>query len=614
MEKERKIELLAPARDLATAMAAVDHGADAVYMGAPRFGARQAAGNTVDDIARAVEYARMFGARVYATLNTIVREEELEDAERMAREVADAGVDALIVQDMAYMEMGLEGVELHASTQTFNASPEKVAFLGRAGFSRVVLERNISFDDIRRIRRSTDVELECFVHGAICVAYSGRCYMSRTMSARSGNRGDCSQACRLPYDLVDDYGRVLRRDRHLLSVCDLDLSGRIGDLIDAGVSSLKIEGRLKDINYVKNVVAWYRRKVDEALAVREGVCRSSVGESRPGFEPDMDKTFSRRASEYFFDGRRAGVGTPDSPKATGELFGKVTASGRDWFETDSTIAAAPGDGICVATADGLAGTNINRVEGVRLFPNRMPRVRRGDAVYRNFDRRFAALLEASRSRRTIATFVRVAWDGHGLSATFIDCEGVTATVTEPCSDGPARDAERAAAMIAAQLARSGDTPFRIERVEMPAGGKEQVPFVRIGQVNDLRRRGLDALAAARLARPVVRNIPAADEGARWPFGKPDGSENIVNSAARLFYARHGAPEAEPGYDLRDDLRGVTVIRTPYCIRRENGMCLRYGGKPGTLRLRHEQHVYRLEFDCAECIMRVVYEGRTGRKG
>ena len=304
--KPGKIELLAPARDLRSARAAIDCGADAVYMGGPRFGARQAAGNSVADIAAVAEYARRFGVRVYVTLNTLLFDDELADAERIARQVVEAGADALIVQDMAYLEMELEGVELHASTQTFNASPEKAAFLADCGFSRVILERNLSLEEIRRIRAATDVELECFVHGAICVCYSGRCYMSRTMSPRSGNRGDCMQACRLPYDLLDAAGNVLMAGKHLLSVRDMDLSGRLGDLLDAGVTSFKIEGRLKDEAYVRNVVAWYRTRLDREIAARPGLVRASEGQSDPGFEPDLARTFSRGRTEYFFDGRRAG--------------------------------------------------------------------------------------------------------------------------------------------------------------------------------------------------------------------------------------------------------------------------------------------------------------------
>ena len=374
--KPGKIELLAPARDLRSARAAIDCGADAVYMGGPRFGARQAAGNSVADIAAVAEYARRFGVRVYVTLNTLLFDDELADAERIARQVVEAGADALIVQDMAYLEMELEGVELHASTQTFNASPEKAAFLADCGFSRVILERNLSLEEIRRIRAATDVELECFVHGAICVCYSGRCYMSRTMSPRSGNRGDCMQACRLPYDLLDAAGNVLMAGKHLLSVRDMDLSGRLGDLLDAGVTSFKIEGRLKDEAYVRNVVAWYRTRLDREIAARPGLVRASEGQSDPGFEPDLARTFSRGRTEYFFDGRRAGVSTPDTPKAVGGFVCRVARSGPGWFEPQGGEAFAPGDGICFMYGGRLAGTNVNGTEGGRVQLNMETAVRR----------------------------------------------------------------------------------------------------------------------------------------------------------------------------------------------------------------------------------------------
>ena len=421
--KPGKIELLAPARDLRSARAAIDCGADAVYMGGPRFGARQAAGNSVADIAAVAEYARRFGVRVYVTLNTLLFDDELADAERIARQVVEAGADALIVQDMAYLEMELEGVELHASTQTFNASPEKAAFLADCGFSRVILERNLSLEEIRRIRAATDVELECFVHGAICVCYSGRCYMSRTMSPRSGNRGDCMQACRLPYDLLDAAGNVLMAGKHLLSVRDMDLSGRLGDLLDAGVTSFKIEGRLKDEAYVRNVVAWYRTRLDREIAARPGLVRASEGQSDPGFEPDLARTFSRGRTEYFFDGRRAGVSTPDTPKAVGGFVCRVARSGPGWFEPQGGEAFAPGDGICFMYGGRLAGTNVNGTEGGRVQLNKEWKLLAGTEIYRNYDRRFSARLEGARARRSVRVSVTVSFDEGAVSAEFRDGDG-----------------------------------------------------------------------------------------------------------------------------------------------------------------------------------------------
>ena len=608
--KPGKIELLAPARDLRSARAAIDCGADAVYMGGPRFGARQAAGNSVADIAAVAEYARRFGVRVYVTLNTLLFDDELADAERIARQVVEAGADALIVQDMAYLEMELEGVELHASTQTFNASPEKAAFLADCGFSRVILERNLSLEEIRRIRAATDVELECFVHGAICVCYSGRCYMSRTMSPRSGNRGDCMQACRLPYDLLDAAGNVLMAGKHLLSVRDMDLSGRLGDLLDAGVTSFKIEGRLKDEAYVRNVVAWYRTRLDREIAARPGLVRASEGQSDPGFEPDLARTFSRGRTEYFFDGRRAGVSTPDTPKAVGGFVCRVARSGPGWFEPQGGEAFAPGDGICFMYGGRLAGTNVNGTEGGRVQLIKEWKLLAGTEIYRNYDRRFSARLEGARARRSVRVSVTVSFDEGAVSAEFRDGDGCSATASVVCGNGAAREPEKVLEMLRTQLVRSGDTMFDVAEVCF-ADGMEGVPFVRVSEANALRREGLEALLRHRTERRTERHPARAAAGCRYPYGTPEASENVTNRLARRFYERVGGAGAAPGYDLQADLRGVAVMRTPFCVRREHGMCLkgRRDEGPAPLWLRHGPFVYRLEFDCAQCMMSVVFEGR-----
>ena len=608
--KPGKIELLAPARDLRSARAAIDCGADAVYMGGPRFGARQAAGNSVADIAAVAEYARRFGVRVYVTLNTLLFDDELADAERIARQVVEAGADALIVQDMAYLEMELEGVELHASTQTFNASPEKAAFLADCGFSRVILERNLSLEEIRRIRAATDVELECFVHGAICVCYSGRCYMSRTMSPRSGNRGDCMQACRLPSDLLDAAGNVLMAGKHLLSVRDMDLSGRLGDLLDAGVTSFKIEGRLKDEAYVRNVVAWYRTRLDREIAARPGLVRASEGQSDPGFEPDLARTFSRGRTEYFFDGRRARVSTPDTPKAVGGFVCRVARSGPGWFELQGGEAFAPGDGICFMYGGRLAGTNVNGTEGGRVQLNKEWKLPAGTEIYRNYDRRFSARLEGARARRSVRVSVTVSFDEGAVSAEFRDGDGCSATASVVCGNGAAREPEKVLEMLRTQLVRSGDTMFDVAEVCF-ADGMEGVPFVRVSEANALRREGLEALLRHRTERRTERHPARAAAGCRYPYGTPEASENVTNRLARRFYERVGGAGAAPGYDLQADLRGVAVMRTPFCVRREHGMCLkgRRDEGPAPLWLRHGPFVYRLEFDCAQCMMSVVFEGR-----
>ncbi len=609
-----KVELLAPARNRETAVAAVDFGADALYMGAPAFGARHAAGNSVDDIARTVAYARPYGVRVYATLNTLLFENELEEARRMALELISAGVDALIVQDMAYMEMGLEGVEFHASTQMFNASPEKVGFLEKAGFSRVILERGLSLGQIEAIRAATNVELECFVHGAICVCNSGRCWMSRTMGPRSGNRGECSQPCRLTYDLVDSGGRILMRNKHLLSVHDLDLSERIGDLLDAGITSFKIEGRLKDAAYVKNTVGYYRQRIDAEMALRKGFVRASSGESLHDFIPDPDKTFTRGRSEYFFDGKRRGVASFDTSKAVGSHIGTVVRSGGEWFELDGDTTPGAGDGICFISGGSLAGANINKVEGRRIFPNRECALAPGTAVYRNYDHAFTQSLERSRTRRVIDVKAAVDFLHEGVRLSLEDADGVKATAELNGSFEPAKDTAAMTATIKAQITRSGDTIFRITGVEFAWNAGDAVkaecivPFIPVSVINSLRRNGLERLMAARVNRPPERNIAQADKDYPYRSDSAGGEENITNSLAGRFYRRHGVVDIEPGLDLQESMAGRRVMRTPYCIRRETGMCLRDNPSgQGRLTLVHGSDRYRLEFDCAECSMNVVYE-------
>ena len=385
----RRIELLAPAKDLEAAIAAVDHGADAVYMGGARFGARRAAANSAEDVARAAEYAHRYGARLYAALNTVIFDDELAAAEAAARELVAAGVDALIVQDMALRAMDLH-VELHASTQAGCMTAEDAVFLEGCGFARIILERALSIDDIRGIRRAArNVELECFVHGAICVGYSGRCFLSRSMSARSGNRGECSQPCRLPYDLVDGAGRTVIAGRHLLSVRDMDLSQRLEELMDAGVTSFKIEGRLKDLRYIKNVVSYYRDRLDGILSRRGAdFRRSSFGRTEREFAPDPSKSFTRGATEYMFDGKCRGVASFDTPKAVGEYVGRVTGLVRGGFRMEGAAVLSAGDGICAVSAAGAAGTNVNRVDGATVEPNRMAGIVVGAEIYRNYDHRF----------------------------------------------------------------------------------------------------------------------------------------------------------------------------------------------------------------------------------
>ena len=597
----KTVELLAPARDYASAVVAVDAGADAVYIGGARFGARQAAGNSAEEIARVVEYAHRYGVRVHATLNTLLWDDELREAERTARELIDAGVDALIVQDMALRRMNLP-VELHASTQVSNRTPEETRFLAEAGFARVILERALSLDEIRAICAATPAEIEVFVHGAICVGYSGRCFLSRAMSGRSGNRGACSQPCRLAWDLVDGRGRRLIAGKHLLSVRDMNLSHRLGELVDAGVTSFKIEGRLKDAGYIRNVVAWYRRALDEVLAARPALRRSSVGESVPDFTPDPAKSFTRGESEYFFDGKRPGVASFDTPKAVGERIGRVAkvTGGSFWLDSDSDLSA--GDGLCFISARGAVGTNVNTVDGRRITPNRIEGIISGAEVFRNYDRRFSLALERSRMRRVIPARARIEVSGTGVAMTCTDCEGFEATARRDVGLERAKNPAANAEMLRTQARKSGDTIFAVREVEVQGGEW----FVPASLAAEVRREALEGLLRRRSERPFTHRILKENPEARYPSERILADGNVTNHLAEAFYRDHGVREIERPLELASSFEGRTVMRSAYCIRREIGECLREGSRlRGDLYLEHGTDRFRLEFDCAACEMALV---------
>lgn len=593
----RYIELLSPAKDLDAARAAIDHGADAIYMGGARFGARQAAGNSIDDIARAAEYAHQYGARLHTTLNTVLYDDELQDAERLARELIAAGADALIVQDMAFRTMNLP-IELHASTQVGNTTPEGVKFLEECGFARVILERSLSLEEIRKIRQATTTELECFVHGAICVGHSGRCFLSRTTSSRSGNRGECSQPCRLPYDLKDEAGRTILAGKHLLSVRDMELADELELLMDAGITSFKIEGRLKDVRYIKNVVSHYRRRIDDILARRRDIIRPSVGTSRIEFTPDTAKSFTRGASTYMLHGKRAGVASFDTPKAIGEYIGEVKSILRQGFTLDKQHNLSAGDGICIITREGLKGTNINAVNGSAIEPNRMDGIVVGAKIYRNYDHRFTLSLDRSRTRRTIDASAQLTLSPEGCRLTIKDEQGIEVSVYRNESLSPANNPEKMQQTAQRQIEKSGDTIFSITKVDVI--GSEN--FAPASLLSDMRREALELLTQARIAAPRHHKIIPDDGSARYPYPMVSRYENVTNSLAEKFYLKHGALEIEPALELQPT-QGERVMISSYCIRREIGECLKQ--KPtikGDLYIEHGTARYRLDFDCKRCLM------------
>jgi putative protease len=596
------VELLAPARDLECGLAAIDCGADAVYIGAPRFGAREAAGNSLETVAALVRHAHKYWARVYATLNTLLGDDELPLARTLAWQLHDAGVDGLIIQDTGLLELDLPPLALIASTQMHNHTPERVAFLERVGFRRAILARELDLDQIRAIRRAAPrIELECFVHGALCVCYSGQCYLSYALGGRSANRGQCAQPCRKSYTLVDAEGRVLELGRHLLSLRDLNLSEHLPELLEAGVTSFKIEGRLKDRSYVANVVAYYRSRMDDALSAA-GARRASSGASSAGFRPDPAKTFNRGFTAYFLHGRAEPVGSPETPKMVGEEVGRVISTGPRDFTIEASLALHAGDGLCFFDRDGqLRGTTVNGVRGSTVEPDKIEGIEPGTLISRNHDHQFLTQVAKSRPKRRIA--VKLTLGERAL--TVVDEDGNRAEVALACDLEPARQPEPARAAIVRQFGRTGDTEFVCAGVSVE---RETVPFLPVSTLNALRRDALDLLRAVRETnRPRLEGgiVPNAT-----PFPEKELSYlgNVLNRQAEAFYRRHGVMRIEPAAESGLDMDDRKVMTTRYCLKHQLGLCPRDAAtaqpaEPLAL-IDDEGHRLELCFDCRECEMEV----------
>ena len=588
--------------------AAIDCGADAVYMGAPRFGARSAAGNSLDDIARLAEYAHKYWARVYVTLNTLLHDAELEPARRMAWQVHEAGADGLIIQDVGLLEGDLPPMAVIASTQMHNHTPERVAFLESVGIRRVILARELTLDEIRAIRRAAPrIELECFVHGALCVCYSGQCLLSYAIGGRSGNRGECAQPCRKPYALLDPQGGVLARGRHLLSLRDLNLTDHLPELLASGVTAFKIEGRLKDRAYVSNVVAHYRARLDEAIRAG-GYRRASSGISDPGFTPDVSKTFNRGYTTYFLDGRGAPMSSHATPKMTGELVGPVTSVTAATFTVETALTLHPGDGLCFFDERGeLRGTVVNAVAGAIITPEKIEGIRPGLVIHRNHDHAFLNAVNRAQPRRRIPVTLTLDEAPQGLLLRARDEDGTQVEEVLATTVEPARDAQKALATIRRQLEKTGDTEFLCADSCVACAS---VPFLSVSTWNGLRRAVLDKL---RIARDECR--PRVDSGivattAPYPRQELDYLGNVLNRDAEAFYRRHGVERIEPAAESGLDLAGRKVMTLRYCIREELGLCpAETGGElpaaPLTL-VDEEGHRLGVRFLCGDCRMEIDY--------
>ena len=609
---KRKIELLAPARDVECGLEAIRHGADAVYIGGPAFGARAAAGNSVEEIGRLCMYAHTYGAKVYVTINTILYDDELNAVEKLIWQLYECGVDALIVQDMALFNLDLPPIALHASTQMDNRTPEKAQFLEKVGFSQIVLARELSLNEISAIHKAVNVPIEAFVHGALCVSYSGQCYASQYCFNRSANRGKCAQFCRLSFDLVNADGETIVKDKHLLSLRDMNRSSSIEEMLDAGVSSFKIEGRLKDASYVKNITAYYRRKIDEVLERRsEDYVRSSYGTSHLQFEPHAEKSFNRGFTDYYLHGRTESVHSFETPKAMGEAVGVAKRIGRRSFSIkymrgeDQSLRLNAGDGLCFITPEGkLQGFRVNKVEGIDVYPATMPTLYPDTPLYRNLDFDFEKKLSKPTAVRRLALHVLLSEVENGFALQLRDETGEEVSLNFECEKQEARSPQFD--NIVRQLSKLGDTPFEATDVDVQTEGERFIPS---SVIAEWRRNAVDKLMDVKLRhykrelRVKVNDVASVPERLTY-------LNNVANAEARSFYEQHGAKNIAPAYEIAQPEKAV-IMFCRHCLRYAFGLCPKHHHRrfpeewkePLSLRL-SDGREFALEFDCANCQMKV----------
>lgn len=612
------LELLSPARDTAIAREAILHGADAVYIGGPGFGARHNAGNSLQDLAELVPFAHRYGAKIFVTLNTILHDNELEPARRMIHDLYQVGVDALIVQDMGVMELDIPPIEIHASTQCDIRSVEKAKFLSDAGFSQIVLARELNLNQIRAIHENVDATIEFFIHGALCVAYSGQCNISHAQTGRSANRGDCSQACRLPYTLKDDQGRVVAYEKHLLSMKDNDQSANLAALVDAGVRSFKIEGRYKDMSYVKNITAYYRQLLDELMQQRTDLVRASAGVTSHFFIPSPDKTFHRGSTDYFVNERKIDIGAFDSPKYIGLPVGEVLKVGKDFLDVNVSDSLTNGDGLNVLIKREIVGFRANTVEKTgnnqyRVWPNEMPEtlknVRPNHLLNRNLDHNWQQALTKTSSERRVAVDLELSGWQEQLVLTITSEEGVSVSKTLDGQFEVANNPEKAYSSLRDSLAKLGQTMYQARKVDLnlPAA-----LFIPNSQLNQLRRDVIDELTEARLQqyqrgmrKPVTVPAPV------YPEEHLTFLANVYNHKAREFYQRYGVKLIDAAYEAHEEKGEVPVMITKHCLRFAFNLCPKQAKgsvkswKATPMQLVHQDEVLTLKFDCKPCEMHVI---------
>lgn len=612
-----QVELLSPARDAETGMEAILHGADAVYIGAPKFGARAAATNSLDDLQSLVDFAHIYGARIYVTLNTLLRDDELKEAEQLVTSLYRMGVDALIVQDMALLRMNLPPIPLHASTQMDNRTPEQVKYLADEGFEQVVLARELDLKTIAQIHRTTPVALEAFVHGALCVSYSGQCYASQYCFNRSANRGECAQFCRLAFDLRDAEGHTIERDKHLLSLRDMNRSDSLADMLAAGITSFKIEGRLKNTSYVKNVTAYYRRRLDAVLKEHPEYERASYGDTTLQFTPQLNKSFNRGFTDYFLHERTGDVASFDTPKSLGEPVGLVKEIKGNSFTVAGVAQFANGDGLCFVDDKGkLQGMRINRAENNRLFPQEMPQIAPRTPLYRNHDAAFERMLSHPTAQRKISIDIRLSENAYGFSLEATTTAGHCVTIGMEHAKEEARSAQTD--NIVRQLSKTGNSPFVVREVKVECSREWFIPS---SVLSEWRRQLIEALLREiRISYP--RHLRKMNQTTTaFPFTEEkqqsahDGHTavnyraNVLNSAAADYYRAHGVDRIEPAFE-RTTPHDAVLMTCRHCIRYTLGLCPkethRKSPYPEPWHLvSSDGKQFRLQFDCARCEMKVL---------
>lgn len=606
--KQRPIELLAPAKNLECGIEAINHGADAVYIGAPRFGARVAAGNSLADIEALVQYAHLYNVRIYVTVNTILRDDELKETEAMIWDLYRVGVDALIVQDMGLTQLNLPPIPLHASTQMDNRTVEKVRFLADAGFRQVVLARELSVNEISRIHAACpDTLLEVFIHGALCVSYSGQCYVSEACFGRSANRGECAQFCRLQFDMTDADGKVIEKGKHLLSLKDMNQSDNLEELLDAGASSLKIEGRLKDVSYVKNVTAYYRQKLDALFKRRKEYVRASSGSVKLAFRPQLDKSFSRGFTDYFAHGRNPGIFSFNTPKSLGEEVGTVKEIRGNYLTVAGVKAFSNGDGLCFLDAQGrLQGFRVNRVENNKLFPQEMPRIKPKTVLYRNFDQEFDRIMQKKSAERKLAVDVSLAENNFGFTLTICDEDGNSVSMALSKNKELARTPQHD--NLINQLGKLGNTPFVPRNIEVDLSENRFIPS---SELAELRRATVEKLLALRRInyhRELWR-MPETEHP--YPQKELTYLGNVMNKESAAFYQKHGVERIAPAFEVEHP-EGAALMFCKHCLRYSMGWCPVHHKVKSPYRepyylVSGDGKKFRLQFDCKNCQMKVYSE-------